>query len=100
MYEAISQNLCYLTMFTLSLFCVFMQRHSLLGILLGLEVISLIMCFNFVCGFEDTQSVASFVLVFLSLEVCVMCACLSLMVMFVKGIGSDYVSVIVLSDDF
>nr|AQM37777.1 NADH dehydrogenase subunit 4L [Unio crassus] len=99
-YEAFSQNSHCLIVFVISLCCVLLQRHSLFGVLLGLEVVSLVMCFNFVCGFENMQGVASFVLVFLCFEVCVMSVCLSLMVMFVKGIGSDYVSVSVFSDNF
>nr|AQM37791.1 NADH dehydrogenase subunit 4L [Unio tumidus]AQM37805.1 NADH dehydrogenase subunit 4L [Unio tumidus]AQM37819.1 NADH dehydrogenase subunit 4L [Unio tumidus] len=86
--------------YAISLFCVLLQRHSLLGLLLSFEVISLVMCLSFVCSFESMQGVVSFVLVFLCFEVCVMSVCLSLMVSFVKGVGSDYVGVSVFSGDF
>nr|UWM10871.1 NADH dehydrogenase subunit 4L [Tchangsinaia piscicula] len=98
--EALTQSFYCFVLYTVSLCCVLLQRHSLFGILLSFEVVTLIMCFNFVCGFEHMQGVASFVLVFLCFEVCVMSVCLSLMVMFIKGIGSDYVSVLVFSGDF
>nr|UWM10843.1 NADH dehydrogenase subunit 4L [Pseudocuneopsis capitata] len=98
--EIFSQSSGYLAVYVVSLCCVLLQRHSLFGILLSFEVVSLIMCFNFVCGFEHMQGVASFVLVFLCFEVCVMSVCLSLMISFVKGVGSDYVSVLTLGNDF
>nr|UWM10857.1 NADH dehydrogenase subunit 4L [Pseudocuneopsis sichuanensis] len=98
--EVFSQNFCYIGMFVVSLCCVLLQRHSLFGILLSFEIVGLVMCFNFVRSFEHTQSVASFVLVFLCFEVCVMCICLSLMISFVKSIGSDYVSVLAFTGDY
>nr|AIC07020.1 NADH dehydrogenase subunit 4L [Lamprotula gottschei] len=98
--EVLNQNLCFFYLFVISLCCVLLQRHSLFGILVSLEVVSLVICFNFVCGFEHTGWVGSFVLVFLCFEVCIMCILLCLMIMFIKGVGHDYVSVLVFSYDF
>nr|AII23415.1 NADH dehydrogenase subunit 4L [Lanceolaria lanceolata] len=98
--EALTENFYCFIMYIVSLCCVLLQRHSLFGILLSLEVVSLIMCFNFVLSFEYMQGVASFVLVFLCFEVCVMSVCLSLMVSFIKGTGSDYVSALTSSGNF
>nr|UWM10885.1 NADH dehydrogenase subunit 4L [Cuneopsis celtiformis] len=96
MIEASGEIYYYLVLYLVSLGSSFMQRHSLFGLLLSLEIVSLVMCFNFVCVFGHTQGVASFVLVLLSFEICVMCAFFCLMVMFIKGVGSDYVGVLAL----
>nr|ACQ91079.1 NADH dehydrogenase subunit 4L [Pyganodon grandis] len=81
-------------MYVLSVCCLLLQLHSLLSILLGLEVISLIMCFNFTCSFVHAQGFGSFVLVFLCFEVSIMSVLLSMMVALVKTSGSDYVGML------
>nr|QTA71676.1 NADH dehydrogenase subunit 4L [Physunio superbus] len=73
--------------------CVVFQRHSLLCILLGLEVVSLILFYCCIMVFIDMQSCVSLGLMFLCYEVCVMSVCLSLMVKMVSSIGCDYVGV-------
>nr|AXO78608.1 NADH dehydrogenase subunit 4L [Sinanodonta woodiana]AXO78651.1 NADH dehydrogenase subunit 4L [Sinanodonta woodiana] len=91
--EIASEGFYLLIIFIFSVCCLLLQFHSLFSVLLSLEVISLVLCFNFTCSFIHAQGVNSFVLVFLCFEVCIMSILLSLMVVFVKGIGSDYVSV-------
>lgn len=83
-------------LYVIAVYCVLLQRHRLFGILLSLEIVRLVICFNFVYVFENIQRVACFVLVFLCFEVCVISTCLSLIVRFFKGIGSDYVRVLAL----
>nr|APA19198.1 NADH dehydrogenase subunit 4L [Parvasolenaia rivularis] len=75
----------------LAVCCILSQRQSLLGILLGFEVFSLVMFFLFVWVFGVMQKPVGFSLVFLCLEVCVMSVCLAVMVKLVKTFGGDYV---------
>nr|AIW52245.1 NADH dehydrogenase subunit 4L [Sinanodonta woodiana] len=91
--EIVSEGFYFFSIFIFSVCCLLLQFHSLFSVLLSLEVIGLVLCFNFTCSFIHTQGVNSFVLVFLCFEVCIMSILLSLMVVFVKGIGSDYVGV-------
>nr|QTA71650.1 NADH dehydrogenase subunit 4L [Lens contradens] len=73
--------------------CVVFQRQSLLCVLLGLEVVSLVLFACYVTLFVDMQSCVGLGLMFLCYEVCVMSVCLSLMVKMVKSTGCDYVGV-------
>nr|AGS17929.1 NADH dehydrogenase subunit 4L [Anodonta anatina]AGS17943.1 NADH dehydrogenase subunit 4L [Anodonta anatina] len=98
--ESLVEGFDFFGMFILSMCCLLLQLHSLFSILLSLEVIGLVMCFNFVCSFIHAQWVSSFVLVFLCFEVSIISVLLSLMVGFVKGTGGDYVGVISSSRDF
>nr|APA19211.1 NADH dehydrogenase subunit 4L [Solenaia oleivora] len=90
----------YLVMVVLSVCCILSQRHSLLGILLGFEVFSLVLFCSFVGVFGVMQSPVGLSLVFLCLEVCVMSVCLALMIKLVKVSGSDYVGVCSFSDSY
>nr|YP_004425012.1 NADH dehydrogenase subunit 4L [Utterbackia peninsularis]ADL62600.1 NADH dehydrogenase subunit 4L [Utterbackia peninsularis] len=92
--ESFGQGFGIFSMFMFSACCLLLRLHSLLGLLLSLEVISLIMCFNFTWSFVHTQGFNSFVLVFLCFEVSIMSIFLSLMVAFVKASGCDYVGVL------
>nr|QDH07391.1 NADH dehydrogenase subunit 4L [Microcondylaea bonellii] len=90
----------YSVMVVLAIFCIMLQRHSLLGILLGFEVFSLVLFYIFVGVFGAMQKSVGLSLVFLCLEVCVMSVCLGLMVKLVGVSGSDYVGACSLSDNF
>nr|QDH07441.1 NADH dehydrogenase subunit 4L [Pilsbryoconcha exilis] len=87
-------------MMVLGVMCVMFQRHSLLGILLGLEILSVIMYFSCTVVFMTMHKSVALGLTFLCLEVCVMSVCLALMVKSVKAVGSDYVGVSFLSKNF
>lgn len=82
------------SIYVLRVCCLLLQLHSLLRILLSLEVISLIICFNFTCRFVHAQGFGSFVLVFLCFEVSIISVLLSMIVALVKTSGSDYVGML------
>lgn len=85
-------------MVAVAISCILFQCHSLFGVLLGFEVFRLVLFYCFVVFWGDMQRLVGFRLVFLCLEVCVMCVSLALMVRFVKGVGSDYVGVLMLTN--
>nr|AUF70030.1 NADH dehydrogenase subunit 4L [Lampsilis siliquoidea] len=84
-------------MLLLGLVCVVFQRHSLLGVLLGFEVLGLTMFYCFFVFWGGMQMLVGFGLVFLCLEVCVVCVSLSLMVMLVSSVGNDHIMSVVLA---
>nr|WSP02082.1 NADH dehydrogenase subunit 4L [Ortmanniana ligamentina] len=84
-------------MLLLGLVCVVFQRHSLLGVLLGFEILGLTMFYCFFVFWGGMQMLVGFGLVFLCLEVCVVCVSLSLMVMLVKSVGNDHIMSVVLA---
>nr|ALQ78692.1 NADH dehydrogenase subunit 4L [Potomida littoralis] len=86
-----SQAMVCAIMVVLAILCILFQRHSLLSVLLGFEVFSLVLFYCFIWVFGVMQSLVGFSLVFLCLEVCVMSVCLALMVKLVSSVGSDYV---------
>lgn len=81
----------------LGLVCVVFQRHRLLGVLLGFEVLGLTVFYCFFVFWGGIQILVGFGLVFLCLEVCVVCVSLSLMVMLVKRVGNDHIMRVVLA---
>nr|AGO02031.1 NADH dehydrogenase subunit 4L [Solenaia carinata] len=83
----------YVVMWVLVICCILLQRHSLLGVLLGFEALGLVLFCLFISVFGIMQKPVSLSLVFLCLEVCVMSVCLALMIKLVKASGSDYVGV-------
>nr|AQT38576.1 NADH dehydrogenase subunit 4L [Cumberlandia monodonta] len=72
--------------------CVVCQRHSFLGVLLSLEVFSLVLYCLFFVVWGEMREVWGFGLVFLCMSVCVVCVSLGLVVKLVRSAGSDYVS--------
>nr|QTA71702.1 NADH dehydrogenase subunit 4L [Hyriopsis bialata] len=77
----------------LAICCVVFQRHSLLCILLGLEVFGLVLFYCCVVIFGEMHSCVGLSLMFMCLEISVMSVCLSLMVKLVSFVGCDYVGV-------
>nr|YP_003354974.1 NADH dehydrogenase subunit 4L [Venustaconcha ellipsiformis]ACQ91040.1 NADH dehydrogenase subunit 4L [Venustaconcha ellipsiformis] len=84
-------------MLVLGLVCVMFQRHSLLGVLLGFEILGLTMFYCFFVFWGGMQSLVGFGLVFLCLEVCMVCVSLSLMVSLVKSVGNDHIMSVVVT---
>nr|ACQ91027.1 NADH dehydrogenase subunit 4L [Quadrula quadrula] len=93
MMMVLSGGLCCL-MIVVVVVCLLFQRHSLFGVLLSLKVFGLVLFFWFMVFFGSMQSLVGFGLVYLCLEVCVMCVSLVLMVQLISGAGSDYVGVV------
>nr|ARH56130.1 NADH dehydrogenase subunit 4L [Pseudunio marocanus] len=69
--------------------CLICQRRSFLGILLSLEVFTLVLYFLF---FMVWGGACGLSLVFLCMSVCVVSVSLGLVVKLVRGVGGDYVS--------
>jgi hypothetical protein len=94
--ENLVEGFDFFILYILRVCCLLLQLHSLFRLLLSLEVISLVICFNFISSFIHAQGVNSLVLLFLCFEVSIISIMLSLIVAFVKGTGSDYVRVSVI----
>nr|UUJ37707.1 NADH dehydrogenase subunit 4L [Potamilus streckersoni] len=84
-------------MLVLGVVCVAFQRHSFLGVLLGFEILGLTVFYCFFIFWGGMQSLVGFSLVFLCMEVCVVCVSLSLMVSLVKLVGDDHIMSVVLT---
>nr|BAB62760.1 NADH dehydrogenase complex 4L [Pronodularia japanensis] len=95
-----NQSAVCVVLVVLAISCIMFQRHSLLMVLLGFEVFSLVLFSCFISVFGVMQTPVGLSLVFLCLEVCVMSVCLALMVKLVSCVGSDYVGVASLGSDF
>ncbi len=81
----------------LGLVCVIFQRHRLLRVLLGFEVLGLTIFYCFFVFWGGIQILVGFGLVFLCMEVCVVCVSLSLMVRLIKRVGNDHIIRVVLA---
>nr|QDH07365.1 NADH dehydrogenase subunit 4L [Chamberlainia hainesiana] len=87
-------------MVVLAIVSIVVQRRSLLGVLLGLEILGLVLFYLFVCFWGGMQKPVSLGLVFYCFEVCVMSVFLALLVGLVKCTGSDYVMVLSCGNSF